>query len=111
MMMNSKRTVIVYRHTLLPPSETFIRGQTESLSRFRSLYVCLRRAPGLSLPESRVRLLCRSGIVGKVQRARFMLLGPSLSQQRKLARESPALIHAHFGTDGCEVIPLARALD
>ena len=111
MIMNSNRTVIVYRHTLLFPSETFIRGQAESLSRFRPLYVCLRRAPGLSLPESQIHLLCRNGITGKVQRARFRLLGPSLSQQQKLARESPTLIHAHFGPDGCEVISLARALD
>jgi colanic acid/amylovoran biosynthesis glycosyltransferase len=109
--MNSNRTVIVYRHTLLSPSETFIRGQMESLSRFRPLYVCLRRMPRLGLPESRVHLLCRNGIVGKVQRARFRLLGPSLSQQRKLAGESPVLLHAHFGPDGCEAIPLARALD
>lgn len=111
MIMSSHRTVIVYRHTLLNPSETFIRAQAESLGRFRPLYVCSRRTPGLSLPESRVHLLCRNGIVGKVQRARFRFLGPSLSQQRKLARESPVLLHAHFGPDGCQAISLARALD
>jgi colanic acid/amylovoran biosynthesis glycosyltransferase len=110
MAMNTNRTVIVYRHTLLFPSETYIRGQTESLSRFRPLYVGLRRAPGLSLPESQVHLLCRNGIAGKVERARFRYLGPSLSQQRKLTKESPTLIHAHFGPDGCEVVSLARAL-
>lgn len=111
MIMNSNRTVIVYRYTLLSTSETFIRAQAESLGRFRPLYVGLRRTAGLSLPESRVHLLCRNGIVGKVQRARFRLLGPSLSQQRELARESPVMLHAHFGPDGCAVMSLARALD
>jgi colanic acid/amylovoran biosynthesis glycosyltransferase len=109
--MTSSRTVIVYRDTLLPPSETFIRGQTESLSRFHPIYVCLRRTSGLSLPESRVHLLCLNGVVGKVQRIRFKLLGPSMIQRRRLAKESPILFHAHFGPDGCDVISLARALD
>ena len=49
--------------------------------------------------------------MGKVQRVRFKLLGPSLVQQRRLARESPILIHAHFGPDACDAMSLARALD
>jgi colanic acid/amylovoran biosynthesis glycosyltransferase len=109
--MNSIRTVIVYRDTLLAHSETFIRAQAESLHCFRPLYVGLRRRVGLRLPESRVCILCGSGILGKLQRARFKLLGSSVAQQRALARETPALIHAHFGPDACDVIPLARALD
>jgi glycosyltransferase involved in cell wall biosynthesis len=111
MTMDSKRTVIVYRDTLLEFCETFIRGQAESLGRFRPLYVCVRRKPDLDLPESRVRLLCPRGIVGKVQRIRFKVLGSNRSQEQTIARESPSLIHAHFGTDACEVMPLARALE
>lgn len=109
--MNFSRTIIVYRDTLLPPSETFIRAQAESLSRFSPIYVCLRRTSGLSLPESRVHSLCGTGIVGKAQRARFKLLGPSRVQQKALARQNPVLFHAHFGPDGCDVIKLARTLN
>jgi glycosyltransferase involved in cell wall biosynthesis len=49
--------------------------------------------------------------VGKLERIRFKVLGSSRGQQRRLAREHPVLLHAHFGPDGCEVISLARALD
>ena len=92
--------VVVYRDTLLPPSETFIRAQAESLSRFRTLYVGLRRTAGLSLPESRVRILCKPGIVGKAQRICYKLFGPTAAQRRLVANETPALIHAHFAP-GC----------
>lgn len=109
--MNFSRTIIVYRDTLLPSSETFIRAQAESLSRFSPIYVCLRRTSGLSLPESRVHPLCGTGIVGKAQRARFKFLGASRTQQKALARQKPILFHAHFGPDACDVITLVRALN
>ena len=108
--MSSSRTVIVYRDTLLPVSETFIRCQGDSLRRFQPIYVGLRRTPSLPLPESRVRLLCRDGIVGKVQRARFTFLGPTRNQQKALSKEGPLLFHAHFGPDGSDVLTLAHAL-
>jgi glycosyltransferase involved in cell wall biosynthesis len=108
--MGPRQTIIVYRDTLLPPSETFIRGQAESLNRFRPQYVCLRHTSGLSLPESRVHPLCQGGIVGRVQRARFKLLGPNLDQQRAVATQNAVLFHAHFAPDACDAMPLVRAL-
>ena len=109
--MNSSRTVIVYRDTMLPPTETFVRGQAESLNCFNPIYVCLRRTSGLSLPESRVHSLCPTGIAGKAQRARFKLLGPSLGQQRAMAKQNPILFHAHFAPDACDALSLVRALN
>lgn len=107
--MNSNRTVLTYRDTLLFPSETFIRSQTESLSRFDPKYVCLRCTTGSNVLESRLNVLCEPGLRGKVQRARFKLLGPSLRQSRRVAALNPILIHAHFGPDACEAMPLAQA--
>lgn len=105
------RTVLVYRDTLLPPSETFIRNQAESLRSFSAVYVCLRRTPGLNLPEDRVHRLCSGrNMIGRVQRIRFKLLGPTRSQTRALAGRHPALVHAHFAPNGCDVITLARGL-
>jgi glycosyltransferase involved in cell wall biosynthesis len=49
--------------------------------------------------------------VGKFQRARFKLLGPSFSLRRRLAKELPTLIHAHFAPDGCNAMGLADALN
>lgn len=109
--MSSNRTVIVYRDTLLPLSETFIRSQGDSLQQFQPIYVGVRRTSDLAIPSSQVRLLCRTGIVGKIQRARFTQLGPNSAQRKVLSRETPVLLHAHFGPDGSDVLPLARALN
>jgi glycosyltransferase involved in cell wall biosynthesis len=106
----SRRTFIVYREDLLGASETFVRGQAESLSRFEPFYVGLRRRFGLNLPESRVHIVGGDGLAGKLQRARFKLAGPSPPLRSMLAAKSPALVHAHFGPDGCNAIALARAL-
>ena len=108
--MDTKKTIIVYRDELLGASETFIRGQAESLERFSPLYLGLRSVPGLSLPDSRFHIVSRAGNIGRLQRARFKLAGPSLRLQRILAQEHPSLIHAHFGPDACNAIALSRAL-
>jgi colanic acid/amylovoran biosynthesis glycosyltransferase len=109
--MSSNHTIIVYRDELIGVSETFIRAQAESLKRFRPFFVGLRRRPGLRLPIDQVEIISRPGLPGKLQRARFRLLGPSPSLRRSLARKQPALIHAHFGPDGCNAMALADALD
>ena len=75
--MTRSQQFIVYRDELLAGSETFILGQSESLPHFQPFYVGLRRRPGLSLPETRVHIISGEGLAGKLQRARFRLLGPS----------------------------------
>lgn len=107
MSQNDRRSVIVYRDSLLAPSETFIRAQAESLTRFSPIFTCLRRRPGLDLPQERVLELCGRGFAGLV---RFKLLGPAKDQTRMLAGLEPALVHAHFAPNGCDVIKLARGL-
>lgn len=109
--MSSNSTIIVYRDELLGISETFIRAQAESLNHYRPYFVGLRRRAGLSLPEKRVHVISRPGGWGRLQRARFKLLGPGLSLRRRLANEQPVLIHAHFGPDGCNAMGLADALN
>ncbi|MCU1340703.1 MAG: glycosyl transferase group 1 [Candidatus Acidoferrum typicum] len=108
--MTSRQALIVYRDELLGASETFVLGQAESLSSFQPFYVGLRGRSGLSLPESRFHIVGRDGLIGKLQRARFKLLGPNPSLVSMLAEKRPALIHAHFGPDGCNAIALAHAL-
>ena len=108
--MTSEPSVLIYRDDLLAASETFIRLQAESLSHFCPHYVCLRRLQGLTLPESRVHLISREGIIGGLQRARFRLLGLSQRLLQSLANEQPGLIHAHFALDACNALSIARAL-
>jgi colanic acid/amylovoran biosynthesis glycosyltransferase len=107
----SRQTIAIYRDKLLPTSETFVRAQAESLIRYRAIYLGLLRQAGLSLPESRVHIVCGEGPLGKVQRIRFKVFGSTLRQRRKFGSERPVLLHAHFGPGGCEVSSTARALD
>lgn len=108
--MDSNRTLLIYRDVLLAASETFIRAQAESLRGFSPFYLGLRRTPGLSLPEDRLHIISRTGFVGKAQRVRFKLMGPSASLLRMLKRKDPVLIHAHFGPDASNAMSLAEAL-
>jgi colanic acid/amylovoran biosynthesis glycosyltransferase len=108
--MTAKPTVIVYRHDLLPSSETFIRTQAEHLTRFTPLYVGLRRVAGLTLPDERVLALDNGGTVGRLAALRFQALGPNRRLRSALLRDHPVLVHAHFEGGGIVALPLARAL-
>src|SRR5579862_8126477 len=108
--MDPRRTLIVYRDELLAASETFIRAQGESLDRFRAFYLGTRHVPGLPLPDLRSHIISGAGPFGRMQRARFKLLGVGSSLQQMLAAKNPALVHAHFGPDACNAIRVARAL-
>ena len=58
-----------------------------------------------------MHIISDDGLAGKLQRARFRLLGPSRQLQSSLAAWHPVLIHAHFGPDGCNAIRVAEALN
>lgn len=109
--MSSPRPILVYRGTLLQPSETFIQCQAESLKRFRPIYICARTTNGLRIPPACVHALCSSGSKSRMERLRFKLLGPTRLQLRALAKYHPALCHAHFAPDASEAIALSRALE
>lgn len=104
-------TVLVYRDTLLPTSETFILAQAESLSQFTPLYVGARAVPGLAVPAERRVLINDGSWIGRYREARFKLLDQlSPRQITQLARRAPRLVHAHFAPDGLLALPIARAL-
>jgi glycosyltransferase involved in cell wall biosynthesis len=109
--MTAPPAVIVYRHDLLPVSETFIRLQAEHLRRFTPIYVGLRRVAGLSLPDERVLALDNRGTAaGRLAALRFQALGPSRGLRSALLQHHPVLVHAHFEGGGIAALPLARAL-
>ena len=106
--MTDRQPVAIFRDLLLPASETFIRTQGESLSNFVPHYFGSRRERGIDLPEDRVHLLNRGGILGKAEEAAFKLLGYSPTFQKKVAAIRPVLVHAHFGSGGALILPTAR---
>ncbi|MEP6546691.1 MAG: glycosyltransferase [Gammaproteobacteria bacterium] len=104
-------TVVVYRSFLLPRSETFIKAQVNSYQRWRAILLGRRLSHELSLEGLDVRTL-EGENPSKLMRAllRLRLAFGNSPDVSSLARESVDLLHAHFGLDGIEAAPIARAL-
>lgn len=104
------KSVIFFGGRLLPPSETFIRAQGESLQQFTPYYVGSRRVKGLSLPSNRTLVVNQGGLLGTAEEGLFKLLGTAPRFYQKVRQLNPVLIHAHFGVCGALALPLARSL-
>jgi len=104
-----KPSLFIYRDELLHASETFILSQGESLSAFRAIYLGTRRVPGLEVPQDRCVLLA-AGHYRRLKAARLKLLGATTSDLTRLRALRPVLVHAHFGKDAANAMPIARFL-
>src|ERR1700676_3272520 len=103
------RSVIIYRDRLLPLSETFIRAQVRSMSRFQGIYAGCRRTPGLDLSGNPVVLL-GGGKLGRIREVLFKEFGRAPQFLNHLRQYQPSLLHAHFGPDGAAAFPLAHQM-
>lgn len=106
--------VLVFRHELLPLSQTFVREQVLSYQRWHGTLVGYSRDErGLSLDGLDFRILHRQTqslfgrIVGKALRAS---VGAARHYARGLRKERAHLFHAHFGTSGTQSWPIAKEL-
>lgn len=107
---HQKSTVVVYRNHLLPPSETFIRTQSENMQHFDYFYAGTRRVEGLLLPKERVITVHGARILGKVNETIYKLSGVAPGFYKKIKALSPKLVHAHFGPDAVRAMPLSKKL-
>jgi colanic acid/amylovoran biosynthesis glycosyltransferase len=107
--MNSQN-IIIYRDSLLPISETFIKAQAENFQSFSAYYAGTKRVRnGLPLPKDKVIVETSNDspnnslyeVVCKITGLRFRLIN-------QLKKVNPLLIHAHFGPDGVLAIPIAQ---
>ncbi|MCE2566124.1 glycosyltransferase [Komagataeibacter sp. FNDCF1] len=109
----SSPCVAVYRTQILPISETFVRDQARALRRWRPVLIGERTIGQLPLDGMMVRAL-HDGPPTLFQRLVGMgsrYLERPVPGMLRLARSvAPALVHAHFGFDGVEAWPVARAL-
>ncbi|KON66046.1 GDP-mannose-dependent alpha-(1-6)-phosphatidylinositol monomannoside mannosyltransferase [Komagataeibacter europaeus] len=109
----SRPCVAIYRTQILPWSETFVRDQARALTRWRPVLIGERTVGQLPLDGMAVRAL-HDGPPTFFQRLIGMgsrYLERPVPGMMKLARAvNPALVHAHFGFDGVEAWPVARAL-
>ena len=64
--MLKKHTIIIYRDRLLLPSETFVRGQVETLQRFIPYYVGSQLVQGLPISKEQTVVINQGGLLGKV---------------------------------------------
>jgi glycosyltransferase involved in cell wall biosynthesis len=108
--MSEKHSIIIYRDRLLLPSETFIKGQVETLQHFTPYYVGSRFVQGLPVPTKRALVINQGGLLGKVNEYCFKLWGLAPTFFQQVRNLHPQLIHAHFGSDGALALPLARDL-
>ena len=100
-----KPVVAIFRSAVFNPSERFIQDQAAALTRWRPVVVGLE-VKGEMLPRLREAIVTKSAR----ERVSFHLRGRGGLIEAKLRATRPVLIHAHFGTDGLLVLPLARAL-
>jgi colanic acid/amylovoran biosynthesis glycosyltransferase len=96
----------LFRTPVFNPTECFIQDQAAALTRWRPLVVGLERK-GEVLPALREGMILPTGMADHLL---FAARGRGGSIEARLRAAAPKLIHAHFGTDGLKVLPLARAL-
>ena len=104
------RNVLMFSSLLLPPSQTFVRAQTESLQAFTGYYMGCRRVEGLPLPSERTLVINNGKSLGALQEIRFKLTGTTPELRRQIQNINPILLHAQFGLSGVLVMPLVQRL-
>ncbi len=105
-----ERNVIIFRDTILPPSETFILSQGEGLRNFNSIYVGSRKIRGIEVPPDRSFFINDGTFLGRCRELLFKTTGlVSPGQLATIRKNRPLLIHAHFGPDGVLAQSLANA--
>lgn len=109
-------TILIYRSTLLPISETFIQAQAGALKTFNPHFVGFERSlESLQVSGSAVVASDYSYLPTAVRLRAHYILGdlPALFRRkflRALRALEPRLLHAHFATDGVAAMPLASRL-
>jgi len=98
---DARPAVAVFRAPLFNPSETFVRSHLAALRRYRPVAVGLVAKGETDFP----RFLLSPG-----ERLALTLLGRADRAAARLRAQAPALVHAHFGTDGLLALPLAERL-
>jgi glycosyltransferase involved in cell wall biosynthesis len=99
---------LVFRTSLLPLSETFIRNQVLALKRWRARLMGLRYVDGLDRANLECELLTQwPDLLRSVLRELNL---PPPGVRERLRRLNPAIAHVHFGTDLVALWPMLNRL-
>lgn len=108
---DAKPGAVIFTHSLLEGSNTFIKSHAEALARYRPIYAGAHRVRGMSLPEDRTFVVNDGSFLGWVREAMFRQFGVAPRLINALRREHVGVVHAHFGTSGPAGLAMARPLD
>jgi len=106
----AKPRVIIFSDHLLYPSETFIYAQANALRNFEPVYAGSRRVAGLDLRGQNICTINRGNQRDRILELGFKLFGYAPDFARRLGAFRPVLLHAHYGSNGLRVLPLASKL-
>ncbi|SFI75722.1 MULTISPECIES: glycosyltransferase [Microbacterium] len=104
-----RKRALIWHLELLPPSETFIRNQVDSFSRWQPLLVGSVRRPS-ALSRDSDRFVFPNSRVGRIRAKLFHRTGRSRAVRRFVREVDPDLIHAHFARDGWIIAQTARSV-
>ncbi len=104
------REIAIFRHNLFRISEPFITQQAQRLERYKPLYVGRLRYGAAPDGAQSIALRDLGGPLAMLRIGMQMLTRNPGPYHCLLGGHRPALIHAHFGTDGVYALPLARRL-
>src|ERR1700694_5420823 len=103
--------VLIFKETLLPPSETFILAQMNALTTFTPKLAGLEYVhPSLLLADEPVVMSKWSGRIASIRAKLYRRVGIAPSFHDRANRFRPDLLHAHFASGGRTALPLARSL-
>ena len=91
---------VIYTHSLLEGSMTFVKSHAEALRRYNPVYAGAHRVDGIPLPDDRTYVLNNGTPLGIVREAVFRKWGWAPGLVRKLRLHTPQVVHTHFGTAG-----------
>jgi colanic acid/amylovoran biosynthesis glycosyltransferase len=96
--------VAVFVGSYLPYSETFIYDQLRLHQRYRAEVYANSRLPGAAnrFPFETIHAL------DKLHTIVYQVFGSASRFDAALSRQRPAVVHAHFGTNGVYALPFAR---
>src|SRR5437899_2125629 len=107
----TKPTVLIFKESLLPISETFIEEQAGNLSSFVPRYIGLGRvAPSLAVPSDSILLTNGHSAPAELRQKLYRRVGFAPRFHRSAASARASLIHAHFASGGRSALPIARRL-
>lgn len=105
------RTILIFRQTLLPITETFVYAQANALKHFTPRYIGFQPAtPSLPVGDDAILLAPSRSYLSRARKALYAYTGKAASFHRKAAESGAVLLQAQFGPDGAAALPLARHL-